>query len=247
MTRPFDDVVDAIDGVEGWLSVGQAARLYAAAAACPPGGSIVEVGSFRGRSTIVLASAAPAGVTITAIDPHAGNDRGPQEIEGFDAEAGADYTRFHANLDAAGVHARVRHLRAFSQDVLDQVANADVVYVDGAHRYAPARDDIAGFGARVPAGGTLLIHDAFSSLGVTAAILRLLVGGRRFRYVGRTASLVEYRADLPPRLRSRITNAARQLAQLPWFARNLALKAFLAGGGRTVLTGLGRNVPDWPY
>jgi hypothetical protein len=247
VTRSFNEVVAAIDGVEGWLSVGQAARLYAAAAACPPRGSIVEIGSFRGRSTIVLASAAPAGATITAIDPHAGNDRGPQEIEGFDAEASADYARFHANLDAAGVDARVRHLRAFSQDVLDQVATADVVYVDGAHRYAPARDDIAGFGARVPAGGTLLIHDAFSSLGVTLAIVRLLVLGRRFRYVGRTASLVEYRADLRPGVRSRTANAARQLAQLPWFARNLTLKAFLAAGGGKLLRRLGRPVPDWPF
>lgn len=244
MNRPFEDVLHAIDGVEGWLSTGQAARLYAAAAGCPAGGAIVEIGSFRGRSTIVLASAAAAGVTVTAIDPHAGNDRGPQEIEGFADEASADSLRFHRNLAAAGVDARVTHLRAFSHEVLDTVGPSDVVYVDGAHRYRPARDDIAGYGAKVRDGGTLLIHDAFSSLGVTGAILRLLVPGRRFRYVGRTASLVEYRADLPPGVRARVANAARQTAQLPWFARNVALKVFLTAGGRKLL---GRRAPQWPY
>ena len=244
MTRSFDDVVTSLDGVEGWLSMGQAARLYAAAAACAPGGSIVEIGSFRGRSTIVLASAAPAGVAITAIDPHAGNDRGPQELEGFGDEASADYVQFHRNLTAAGVDDRVTHLRAFSHEVVDQIGPTDVVYVDGAHRYAPARDDIAGFGAKVRTDGTLLIHDAFSSVGVTLAILRLLVTGRRFRYVGRTASLVEYRADLSPGMRHRTANALRQLAQLAWFARNLALKTFLTAGGRKVL---GDRAPDWPY
>jgi hypothetical protein len=247
VTRSFDDVVTAIEGVEGWLSVGQAARLYAAATACAAGGSIVEVGSFRGRSTIVLAYAAPSGVAITAIDPHAGNDRGPQELEGYGDEASADYVQFHRNLSTAGVADRVTHLRAFSHEVVDRIGPSEVVFVDGAHRYAPARDDIARFGAKVAAGGTLLIHDAFSSLGVTLAIFRLLVFGRRFRYVGRTASLVEYRADLPPGVRSRAVNAARQLAQLPWFAKNLALKAFLAGGGRTALRRLGRPVPEWPY
>ena len=52
-------------------------------------GTIVEIGSFQGRSTIVLASAAPSGVEIIAIDPHAGNDRGPQEQGGGGGQGGA--------------------------------------------------------------------------------------------------------------------------------------------------------------
>ena len=42
----------------------------------------------------------------------------------------------------------------------------------------------------------MLIHDSFSSVGVTLAIVRELVVGRRFRYVGRARSLAVYRADL---------------------------------------------------
>ena len=95
-------------------------------------------------------------------------------------------------------------------------------------------------------GGTMLIHDSFSSIGVTLAILRELVFGGRFRYVGRSRSLAEYRAE---RLGwgARIVNAGRQLAQLPWFARNVALKVLLTAGLGTVLRRLGRPVPDWPY
>ena len=237
----------AIEGVEGWLSTSQAARLYAAAARCPADGAIVEIGSFRGRSTIVLASAAPDGAAVIAVDPHAGNDRGPRELEGFGDAATGDLLQFQRNLSAAGVSGRVSHLRAFSAEVRDQVPPIDVLYVDGAHRYGPARDDIAGYGAKVVDGGTLLIHDTFSSVGVTLAVGRVLAAGGRFRYVGRSASLAEYRADLPDRRRARLRNSVRQGAQLPWFARNLAVKAFLAGGGATVLRRLGRPVPDWPY
>jgi predicted O-methyltransferase YrrM len=236
----------ALDGVEGWFSPEQVARVVGLASRVPATGRIVEIGSFRGRSTIVLASAAPAGTEVVAIDPHAGTDRGPGEIAGHERKARADRTAFEQNLAAAGVAERVRHVRAFSEDARGLVDGpVDLVYVDGAHRYGPARADLRGWGARVRPGGTLLVHDAFSSVGVTLAIVRELVAGRRFRYVGRTASLAEYRADLDAR--ERLSNAARQLLQLPWFARNLALKVLLTLGWGTLMRRLGRPAPEWPY
>lgn len=244
--RTIDETLSAIEGIDGWLSTDQARRLYAAAAACPPDGRIVEIGSFRGRSTIVLASAAPEGAEVVAVDPHAGTDRGPGEIAGFAREAAGDRAAFEANLGGAGVRARVRHVAAFSGAAHELVPGpVDVLYVDGAHRYRPARADLRDWGARVRPGGSMLIHDAFSSVGVTLAILRELVPGGTFRYVGRTRSLAEYRADLAPG--DRLGNAARQAAQLLWFARNLGLKALLTLGWGGLLRRLGRPVPEWPY
>jgi hypothetical protein len=229
---PFDARV--LDGVEGWLTDDQARRLHAAAAAVAPPGRIVEIGSFRGRSTIALASAAPEAVEVVAIDPHAGTDRGPQEIETDAATGETDHERFLANLARAGVRGRVRHVRSFSQDALAEVeGDIDVLYVDGAHRYRPARDDIVAWGARVAPGGTMLIHDAFSSIGVTLAILRRLVWGGGFAYVGRTGSLAEYR-----RADAGLGSALRQLAQLPWFARNVIVKVAIL---------LRLRSGDWPY
>lgn len=242
------EVLDLVADVEGWMSPDQAATLYDAAVRCRAGGSIVEIGSFHGRSTIVLASAADPDVEIVAIDPHAGNDRGPQEIEGYEAQAADDHAIFLANLADAGVRERVRHVRAFSDRAhADVVGQIDLLYIDGAHRYAPARADIASWGDRVAPGGTMLIHDSFSSIGVTAAILRELVFGRRFRYVGRARSMTIYRADLSRPLSALLFNAGHQLAQLPWFFRNVALKIALSCRFGAVLARLGRPVPEWPY
>ena len=248
MTKPFAEVLQSVADVDGWMSPDQAEALYTAAAACHTGDQIVEIGSFRGRSTIVLASAAAPGVAVVAIDPHAGNDRGPNELDGYADEASEDHEVFNANLAAAGVSERVRHVREMSDRAHGAVdGDITVLYIDGAHRYAPARQDIEQWGARVRPGGTLLIHDSFSSVGVTLAIIKELMFGRRFRYVGRARSMTIYHADLDGSSRSRAVNALHQMAQVPWFAKNLALKLLLTLKFGALLRTLGRPVPEWPY
>ncbi|HEY3019686.1 MAG TPA: class I SAM-dependent methyltransferase [Solirubrobacteraceae bacterium] len=225
-------------GVEGWLTDAQADRLAAAARRLGPGARVVEIGSFRGRSTIVLAGAAPADAEVVAIDPHLGSDRGPQEIAAQPELGEADAAAFRANLERFGVARRVRHVRALSHEALGAVDGAvDLLYVDGAHRYGPARADLREWGGRVRAGGALLVHDAFSSVGVTLALLRGVVFARDWRYRGRAGSLAEY-ARAPVSGRARARNAAVQLGQLPWFARNLVVKLLIVARLRS---------GPWPY
>jgi Methyltransferase domain len=224
---------------EGWLTEAQAARLAAAAARPRPDGAVVEIGSFRWRSTIVLARAAGA---VVAIDPHAGGDRGPQEIAPEAERGDADHAAFHANLAAARVADRVRHVRLPSAEAHAAVEGAvSLLYVDGAHRFGPARADLVGWGGRVAAGGTMLVHDAFSSIGVTLALFTSVPRG--WRYAGRTGSLAEYR-----RAPARPRDVVRQLAELPWFARNVAFKALIVAGRRDWAERLGHDpAAPWPY
>jgi predicted O-methyltransferase YrrM len=244
---PFADTLASIAAVEGWLSDAQAHRLWRVAGRVLPAGQIVEIGSFRGRSTIVLANGAPDGVEVVAIDPHGGGDRGPNEITPERERGEADHAAFVANLAAAGVSPRVRHIRKASRDALGDVTGPiDVLYIDGAHRYRPAKDDIQRWGDRVAPGGTMLIHDAFNAIGVTTAQLHLLVFGADFTYVGRDGSLVEYRRQAlhgPARAR----NAARQLSQLGYFLRMIAVKCTLSVHAYRVTRWLGHPSRDWPY
>lgn len=243
----FDQVQVAVAEVEGWMTPGQARRLWTCSRVVRPGGTIVEIGSFRGRSMIVLASAAEAGVELVAIDPHAGNDRGPQEFEGFQDEAADDFEVFNANLAAAGVADRVRHVRKFSGEALDDVpGRIDLLYIDGAHRFGPALDDIRRWSAKVAPGGDLLIHDCFSSIGVTGALAVSLFFGPDFRYLGRSESMTHYRRE-PLRPAERLRNGLRQAAQLPWFARNVVIKALILAKLGRVTKLFGHDPATWPH
>lgn len=230
----FATALAAIDGVEGWLTEAQARALFDAAGRVPADGTIVEIGSFRGRSTIVLASGAASGVEVVAIDPHAGNDRGPQEIDGFAEAAEGDHQVFQANLEAAGVRDRVRVVRRFSGQAHADVDGAiDLLWVDGAHRAKPAHDDLRQWGARVRPGGQMLVHDSWCSVGVTLATLAAVTATAGWRYDGRAGSLAVY-TKVPATRANRLA----QLKELPWFAANVARKV------RIVAT---RSGDPWPY
>ena len=245
----FAAVEDAIVDVDGWLTPAQARRLWDAARAVRAPARIVEIGSFRGRSTIVLARGAAAGVEVVAIDPHAGTDRGPRQITGPAAEGQADHRAFIANLRRGAVEDRVRHVREFSQRAaaLESVDGpVDLLYVDGAHGYRAAQADIESWGGRVAEGGTMLVHDAFSSVGVTLAQLRVLLPSRAWRYRGRIGTLAEYRRG---RLAGRewLGSVGRQLGSLPWFGRNLVVKALIVARLGRLTRLLGHRQPTWPY
>ncbi|MET0604124.1 MAG: class I SAM-dependent methyltransferase [Baekduia sp.] len=219
--------------IEGWLTDAQADRLRAAAQRLDAGATVVEIGSFHGKSAVVLAAAAPSGARVVCIDPHLGSDRGPQEYAADHQRGEGDYEAFHANLARHGVTDVIEHVRALSAAALDAVDGpVDLLYVDGAHRFRPASDDLVSWGGRVRPGGTMLVHDAFSSIGVTLALLRHVAFGA-WTYVGRSGSMAEYRRE-----RGGPASALRQLAQLPWFARNLVLKALILARVRR---------GPWPY
>ena len=95
----------------------------------------------------------------------------------------------------------------------------------------------------------MLVHDSFSSVGVTLALLATCAGRREWRYAGRTGSLAEYSRRVEPGgALARVTDAARHVLELPWFARNVAIKVLVLAGRRAWAERLGLD-PDapWPY
>jgi Methyltransferase domain len=139
-------------------------------------------------------------------------------------------------------------VRRMSHEALGDVeGSVDLLYVDGAHRYGPARADIEDWGARVGPGGTMLVHDAYNAVGVMLAQLRVLFLSSGWQYVGRDRSLAEYRRnDLSGGARAR--NVIRQLAGISYFARNCLIKLALVARLRPVARLMGQPDTDpWPF
>jgi predicted O-methyltransferase YrrM len=234
----FGEAWAAVADLDGWLSEGQARALFDAARAVESG-SIVEIGSHRGRSTIVLALAAPVGVPIVAVDPFDDPRWGGGE---------GSLAIFHENLLRAGVDDRVRVVRGTSEVAARDWDGGDValVYIDGAHDRQSVVIDIEGWTRWLGENGLLFLHDAFSSTGVTAALLQRLLGRRRFEYLGAERSLAMFRKCAPSR-RAAVVSSLRLVARLPYFGRNLAIKVAMRRNWRRVSLVLGHAEDGFPY
>jgi hypothetical protein len=81
---------------------------------------------------------------------------------------------------------------------------------------------------------------------VTLAQIRLLVFGNRFRYVGRSGSLAEYRREHLS-LRGRIGNVARHLVEVPYVIRNQVVKVLVLAGLGRLTRWMGNPSGGWPY
>ena len=68
----WDEVIAQIKSIDGFLTESEARCLYLLAQSC--GGTIVEIGSWKGKSTVCLALGSKAGDKgkVFAIDPHQG-------------------------------------------------------------------------------------------------------------------------------------------------------------------------------
>lgn len=233
MRLGFEQAWEHANRITGWLTREQAMDLFRAAAALPPNSTIVEIGSHHGRSTVVLAAALPAGARLLAVDPFEATWR----YGGTDTQA-----RLSQHLAAAGVldkvEVRVETSRAVRTTYDGPV---DLLYVDGSHDYWTVRDDLC-WAALVPAGGTILVHDAFSSLGVTLGLLRTLPTSRDLTYVGRTGSLARLRKG-----QASSAERLRLLAELPWWVRNLVVKVLLRLRLRPIAHALGHRGDADPF
>lgn len=226
MERDFDDAWRTADQVPGWLTRDQGRALWDAAATVTANGTIVEIGSHQGRSTVVLGRSAQAtGARVVAIDPF---------IEGRLFGGLPTRARFENTIAGAGLDEVVDLVAERSTTLrpswTEQLA---MVYVDGKHDFWTARDDLR-WAAHLPPGAPLLLHDAFSSIGVTLAVLGHVLPGHELRYVGRTGSMARFVAGRPSR-----SDRLRILRELPWFARNVLIKI-----GLRVARLFGNSRPD---
>ncbi|MCC9741879.1 class I SAM-dependent methyltransferase [Streptomyces sp. MNU89] len=154
------------------MPVDEGLALYAAAVeAAGLGLPLLEVGTYCGRSTILLAAAArDAGTVAVTVDHHRGSEEQQPGWEYHDTglvdpEVGRMDTLpvFRRTLYAAGLEDHVIAVVGRSPQVARVWGRPlGLVFVDGGHTDEHATADYEGWTPHLAPGGLLLIHDVFA-------------------------------------------------------------------------------------
>lgn len=157
-----------IADVPGWLTDEEGEALYELARACTGKGVIVEIGSWKGKSTICLGVGSRGGssVPIYAVDPH------------------ADYRfgDFKANVDRAGIADLVQPIASLSQPAADDFHEPiELLFVDGSHEYDLVLEDFEKWVPKVVPGGWVAFHDTTWTPGPRKVVGDAIYRSRRFK------------------------------------------------------------------
>ncbi len=160
MNSEIEQVKRLADEIDGWLSDAEGELLYKLAKNVPKGRAIVEIGSWKGKSTVWLAKGAETGHKnkVFAIDPHHGSRAHVSEGEED------TYSIFLANLTKAGVKNRVVPLvMSSSQAAQYWQGSVGLLWIDGSHEYEDVKYDFLVWKQYLLVGAMVALHDCDKS------------------------------------------------------------------------------------
>ncbi len=183
----FGKDIKGWESVDGWLTPLEAMALYAFARKVPLGGCIVEIGSWKGKSTLCLAQGLRNG-HVHAIDPFdASGEQESHVLYTSKKDERPLLQHFQENMQRHGFSEKVITCPGFSRDYADKWDTIHFLFIDGDHSIEGADYDFQVFAPKLKPGGYIAFHDYDATrkdLGPTWVVQQRIINNPQFREIG---------------------------------------------------------------
>ncbi|WP_371496790.1 class I SAM-dependent methyltransferase [Kitasatospora sp. NBC_00374] len=170
--QPAPEVLAAFEAATGFMPVDEGLALYAAAVAAAErtGLPLLEIGTYCGRSAILLADAARrAGTVALTVDHHRGSE---EQQPGWEYHDPTLVDPEVGLMDTLPVFRRTLHRAGLEEHVIALVGRSPqlaavwggplaLVFIDGGHTDEHATGDYLGWTPHLAPEGLLVVHDVF--------------------------------------------------------------------------------------
>ncbi|MDJ0647631.1 MAG: class I SAM-dependent methyltransferase [Xenococcaceae cyanobacterium MO_188.B19] len=178
--------------IEGFLSQKEAIALYKIASILPKNSTIVEIGSWKGKSTYCLAKGIKSGKVI-AIDPFdASGDDTSAIIYNQQRGKTSLLQQFKLNMIKLDVIHKIEIYQGYSQDFVGSISAIDFLFIDGDHSIEGCSQDFLNYSDQIKVGGYIAFHDYYLSrkeLGPTWVIENKVSSSGRYKFSNLSDSL----------------------------------------------------------
>ncbi|MBI4843557.1 MAG: class I SAM-dependent methyltransferase [Nitrospirae bacterium] len=176
--------------IDGWLTERELKLLLSYSSKVKKGKVILEIGSWKGRSTLCLLEGAKKNhAKVVAVDTFKGS------AEHGDVDT---YDEFIANINRHADYGNLEVIRDASENAA-QKWNGEIslLFIDGSHKYEDVEKDFNSWEGKVEKGGYILFHDSFPQgwLDVQLFIIRRLFGNDDYNFIKAVDTISVFRKE----------------------------------------------------
>jgi predicted O-methyltransferase YrrM len=221
-TKKIHEITKNIDG---FLSDKEGKTLYDLAKKCSGKGVIVEIGSWKGKSTVCLAKGSKAGKKskIYAIDPHTGSS----EHKKWYGKVWT-FEEFKKNIKEAKVDDIVVPIVKTSEEAAKTFDKpVELIFIDGAHEYEYVKKDFQLWFPKVIEGGIMAFHDTISWEGPNKVVNKYIHKSKYFKNIGIVNSITFAEKTKENKLSDRIRNRFLLFSKKIYITLYIPVRKFL--------------------
>ncbi|MEE2657393.1 MAG: class I SAM-dependent methyltransferase [Candidatus Latescibacterota bacterium] len=192
--------LDISRATTGWLEDDEARELYRHVLDTGQLGPTLEIGSWHGKSTVILATAARiVGTRVHSVDPHEGINYWQDETAPM-PELGPSFADFERNLAEAGAGDVVAIHIMTSRDAFAAMGSASrfgFVFIDGNHGYQHVKSDFESWFTCLEPGGVIALHDSNTRMPGPRRVIAEVRERGDVEYLSLVGQLTSFRKTMP--------------------------------------------------
>jgi len=181
----FNDRIQLISGIEGEVDSEECEILYELAKKCKKG-VIVEIGSYKGLSTVCLGYGSMDGFKkrVYGVDTFVGTG------EKANLNLPSYLSEFRKNIFNNRLHKLVKPRVGLSIEVAKTFKQKiGLLFIDGGHAYEDIKSDFKSWSPKMIKGGVIAFHDIDSWTEPTRFINENIRGNRKYERLGQVKSV----------------------------------------------------------
>lgn len=197
LASEVEKILSEVRDLEGHITEREMVILAVAALFPTAKGEILEIGSFKGKSTCILSKGAllSDGAIVYAVDPLTSPSKTDPDLKGKESVEG----EFRQNISDMGVEDHIKFYKMFSQDLAKKWNTPlRLLWIDGDHTYKGAKQDFDNFSPYLVDGAIIMIDDVLHRFsGPLRVYLENIVLSDHFGAMGLCGSIgwAQYKKD----------------------------------------------------